>query len=287
MHRREYLKIMGAVVAPLLARPASSAANRKHFVPALCAYSFRDQLKDRSFSYEDLIRLGAESGARGIDLTTYWLPDTKDETLFRLKRAAYRLGVPIYTIGIRATMIQPTSDGRDAAVETVRHWLAVAEKLGAAHMRIFGGSVPKDATEDQAVEWAVETLKRCADESGNKGITLGIEDDGGITLDANRTLEIVRKTASPWAGINLDIGNFLTNGYTQSQICAPYATNVHMKVDVHIDGQPQPADWPRILGILGQAGYEGYLALEYELTVDPLVNVPKLMARLRDTIAAG
>ena len=286
MHRREYLKIMGAM-APLLARPASSAANRKHFVPALCAYSFRDQLNDRSISYEDLIRMAAESGAGGIDLTTYWLPDTKDETLFRLKRAAYRLGVPIYTIGIRATMVQATSDRRDAAVETVRQWLAVAEKLGAAHMRIFGGSVPKDATEDQAVEWAVETLKRCADESGKKGITLGIEDDSGITLDANRTLEIVRKTGSPWAGINLDIGNFRENGSKQAQMCAPYATNVHMKVDVHIDGQAQPADWPRILGILDQAGYEGYLALEYEVTVDPLVNVPKLLSRLRNTIAAG
>src|SRR5215472_6741699 len=115
MHRREYLKIMGAV-APLLARPASSAANRKHLVPALCAYSFRNQLKDRSLSYEDLIRVAAESGARGVDLTTYWLPDTKDETLFRLKRAAYRLGMPIYNLGIRATMIQPTSDRRDAEV---------------------------------------------------------------------------------------------------------------------------------------------------------------------------
>jgi sugar phosphate isomerase/epimerase len=276
---------MGAA-APLLARPVSSAAQRKHFVAAVCAYSFRDQFKDHSFSYEDLIRLAAESGAGGIDLTTYWL-DTKDETLFRLKRAAYRLGVSIYTIGIRATMVQPTPDRRDAAVETVRQWLGVAEKLGAAHMRIFGGSVPKGVTEDQAVEWAVETLKRCADESGKKGVTLGIEDDSGITLDANRTVEIIRKTGSPWAGINLDIGNFRENGYTQSQICARYATNVHMKVDIHIDRQPQPADWPRMLGILSQAGYEGYLALEYESTVDPLVNVPKLISRLRDTIAAG
>jgi hypothetical protein len=63
------------------------------FVPALCAYSFRDQLKDHPLSSEDLIRLAAESGAGGIDLTTCWLPDTKDETLFRLRRAAYRLGV--------------------------------------------------------------------------------------------------------------------------------------------------------------------------------------------------
>src|SRR6516164_5873324 len=109
MHRRNYLKIMSAGV-PLLGRPVSSAAQRKHFVAAVCAYSFRDQFKDHSFSYEDLIRLAAESGAGGIDLTTYWLPDTKDETLFRLKRAAYRLGVSIYTIGIRATMVQPTSD---------------------------------------------------------------------------------------------------------------------------------------------------------------------------------
>jgi len=46
------------------------------------------------------------------------------------------------------------------------------------------------------------------------------------------------------------------------------------------------ADWPRVLSILGAAGYKGYLALEYEEETDPVNVVPKLIAKMRDTIAA-
>jgi sugar phosphate isomerase/epimerase len=285
MHRRQYLKSLAALACPL---PASAATPGKpRFHPAICAYSFRDPLKAGTFTYADLIRMAADTGADGVDLTTYWLADTNDQTLFALKKLAYRSGISIYTIGIRARMAQPTPELQGAEVDLVRKWLDVAERLGAGHIRIFGGAVPKGATEDQAVAWAVETLKRCAAEAAKKGITLGIEDDGGITTNADRTVEIFKKTDSPWVGINLDIGNFPDDGYAQIEMCAPYATNVHFKTAVHVNRRAVPADWPRVLKILGAAGYQGYLALEYEETDDPLANVPKLIAKMREAIRAA
>ena len=257
---------------------------KARFRPAICAYSFRKQLEDKSMTYADVVRMAAETGADGVDLTSYWLPDTEDKTLFPLKRLAYKSSISIYSVGIRARMAQPTPELQAAEVETVRKWLEVAQRLGAGHIRIFGGAVPKGSTEDQAVLWAVETLKRCAEEAGKKGITLGVEDDGGITTTAERTVEIVTKAASPWVGINLDVGNFVDDAYQQIELCAPYATNVHFKSHVQIDHKRQDADWPRILGILGKSGYRGYLAIEYELTEEPRVVVPKLVSKLRDVI---
>jgi L-ribulose-5-phosphate 3-epimerase len=286
MHRRHCLQTLaGATLASLPARAWGESKGR--FRAAICAYSFRNQLQSGSLTYEGLIRMAAELGADGVDLTTYWLRDTNDDTLFALKRAAYRSGISLYNIGIRARMAQPTAPLQAAEVETVRKWLDVAERLGASHMRIFGGAVPKGATEDQAVAWAVETLKRSADEAAKKGITLGVEDDGGITTNADRTVEIVKKAGSPWVGINLDIGNFPDDAYAQIEMCAPYATNVHCKADVHVERKSQPADWPRVLKILGAAGYQGYLALEYESTDDPMTMVPKLIGKMREVIRAA
>jgi sugar phosphate isomerase/epimerase len=283
MHRRDWMK---SVTAATLALPCTSVASegKGRFRPAICAYSFRNQLKKGSMTYADLIRMAADLGADGVDLTAYWLADTSDQTLFPLKKLAYRSGIAIYTIGIGASMARPTPELQDAEVETVRKWLAAAEKLGASHMRVFGGDVPKGATEEQAVAWSVETLKRCAEEAGKKGITLGVEDDGGITTNADRTVEIVKKADSPWVGINLDVGNFPSDAYAQIEMCAPYATNVHFKSQVHLDHKSQPADWPRILQILGGGGYHGYLALEYESEDDPLTAVPKLVSRMREVI---
>ncbi len=284
MRRRDCLKLISAAT---LASPLSRAAAVKgRFRPAICAYSFRTQLAAKSMTYADVIRMAADLGADGVDLTTYWLGDSGDEALFALKKLAYRSSIAIYTIGIRARMAQPTADLQAAEVEKVRQWLGAAEKLGASHIRVFGGAVPKGATEDQAVAWAVETLKRSADAAAQKGITLGLEDDGGITTTARRTVEIVEKTGSPWVGINLDVGNFVDDAYHQIEMCAPYATNVHFKSEVHVERQGQTVDAGRVLAILGKAGYRGYLAVEYEAADDPLTGVPRLISQLRAAIRA-
>jgi L-ribulose-5-phosphate 3-epimerase len=284
MDRRQYFKSLAAAAALAAAAPSARAAAKGRFRPAICAYSFRNQLKAGTMTYADIVRMVADLGADGIDLTTYWFADTNDETLFAQKKLAYRSSVAIYTIGVRVRLAQPTAELQAAELETVRKWVDVAEKLGASHIRVFGGAIPKGATEDQAVAWAVETLKRATDVAGKKGIILGVEDDGGITTNADRTVEIVKKAASPWAGINLDIGNFPDDGYTQIEMCAPYATNVHFKTAVHVNKQKQPADWPRVLRILGAAGYKGYLSLEYEEEEDPATIVPKLIGKMKETI---
>jgi sugar phosphate isomerase/epimerase len=283
MDRRQWLTALSAaVIAGRGLHGRAPEAGR--FRTAVCAYSFRKSLQDKSFTYTDLIRFAADLGADGIDLTTYWLPDTSDQTLFGLKRLAYRSGVALYSIGIRAHMAQPTPELQAAEVATVRKWLDVAERLGASHMRIFGGALPKGATEDQAVAWAVETLKRAAEEAGKQGITLGVEDDGGITTNADRTVEIVKKADSPWVGINLDIGNFPDDGYRQIEMCAPYATNVHFKSEVHVAKKAEPTDVGRVLEILAKAAYRGYLALEYEAAGDPRIEVPRLISQMRQAM---
>ncbi len=286
MLRRDCLK--GLTAIPLLAnvRAQAAAIPEGRFHPAICAYSFRNQLRDKSMTYADVIRMAADARASGVDLTAYWLPDTTDETLFALKKLAYRSGVALYNVGIRARMAQPTRELQIAETEMVSKWLDVAVKLGASHVRVFGGAVPKGATEQQAIAWAVETLKRCAEQAGRRGITLGLEDDGGITTNAAPTLDIITKTGSPWVGVNLDVGNFPDDAYRQIGMCAPLATNVHFKTQVHFNGASQPADWARILKILGGAGYRGYLALEYEAETNPTAAVPELIAKMRAAIAA-
>ena len=85
MHRRDWMK---TVAAATLALPDTSVAaeSKGRFRPAICAYSFRNQLKSGSMTYADLIHMAADLGADGVDLTTYWLADTSDETLYPLKK---------------------------------------------------------------------------------------------------------------------------------------------------------------------------------------------------------
>jgi hypothetical protein len=53
---------------------------------------------------------------------------------------------------------------------------------------------------------------------------------------------------------------------------------------VHVDRRGEAPDDGRILGILGKAGYHGYLALEYEASGNPLTEVPRLISKMRAAI---
>ncbi|MBM3725030.1 MAG: sugar phosphate isomerase/epimerase [Acidobacteria bacterium] len=280
MNRRDLLKLIPA--AGLAAPGLEMAKSGKcRLLPAICAYSFREPLGKKQMTYDDIVHLAQDLDIPGLDLTVYWFPNTTDSFLLPLRRLAYRSGIEIYSISVRTDLCKPTREGRDAEVETIRGWVDVANKLGASHIRIFGGNVPKGSTEDQASDWVVEILKRASEYSGARGVILGLENHGGITSEASRIVDMVKRVDSPWVGINLDTGNFVRNAYQQIEACLPYAVNAQYKVEIRDDaGQRQDADWDRLARMFAKASYRGYFALEYEEREDPRVATPPLLAKL-------
>ncbi|HBY58729.1 MAG TPA: sugar phosphate isomerase/epimerase [Solibacterales bacterium] len=278
MNRRSLLKGLPLALYPRL----SMAAGKARLKSALCAYSYRDALEKKTMTYEDLVRVAVETGIEGLDLTVYWFPDTSDAFLLPLKRAAFRAGVEIYSISVRSEMTRAEAARRDKEVADLKGWIDVAAKLGAGHVRVFGGNVPKGSTEEQAVPWVVETLGRAGEYAGSRGVILGLENHGGITARAERIVEIVKKTGSPWVAVNLDTGNFEKDVYRQIEMLVPYAANVQVKAEMRDEaGTRVPQDWDRVAKMLAAAGYQGYLALEYEASEDARTAVPRLLGRLK------
>lgn len=236
-------------------------------------------------TYEDLIRIAVDTGTDGIDMTVYWLPSTSDDYLLALRRLAYRNRVEIYSIGTGVRLAQPTPDLRQQQLDELKKWLDVAQRVGATHVRVFGGDKPAGATLDEAIGFAAETLKRGADLAGARGLILGVEDDGGITDFAKDTIEIVKRADSPWAGMNLDIGNFRPPAvYDQIEVSIPYAVSTHVKTTVALDdGKTRaPMDFDRVFRMFAAHGFRGYMGLEYEASGDPSTEVPAYLRRLRE-----
>ena len=248
----------------------------------LVAYSFRKQFDAKTMTYEALIRYIADLGLDGMDTTAYWFPDTSDQFLSSLRRTAYKNAVSLYSVAARVRLCQPTAEKQRDEVENAKKWLDIAQKLGAGHLRVFGGSVPKGATEAQAMAWAGEVLKPAAEYASTKGVIIGIEDDGGLSTTAEQTLALVKLADSPWVGMNLDTGNFPKNGYAQVAMCLPYAVSTHVKTKISLpDGGKEKADWDRLIGMFAKAAYKGFISLEYEDTTPPEQAIPGLAAELR------
>lgn len=275
MRRRSFLTAAAAAAAtPLYAKPRLRTA--------ICAYSFRKELQGKTLTYEDLVRRCVDWDVDGLDLTVYWFPSTGPEFTLPMRRLAYKLGVELYSISVRSELTRAEPEKRDAEVASLEKWVDVANALGASHIRVFGGTVPKGSTEDQAVPWVVECLKRASDKAAKTGVILGLENHGGITTRAERIIEIVKKVDSPWVQVNMDTGNFRSDVFQQIDMVLPYAANVQVKVEMAgDDGKRVKQDWAKIVEMLAKAEYKGYLALEYEAAEPALQAVPALMAKLR------
>jgi len=116
------------------------------------------------------------------------------------------------------------------------------------------------------------TLKRAAEYAGARGLILGVEDDGGITDFAKDTIEIIKRADSPWAGMNLDIGNFGLRLCTIRSKCrSPMrsAPTVKPRWRSTMAKTRAPFDLDRVFRMFAAHGFRGYMGLEYEASADP------------------
>jgi sugar phosphate isomerase/epimerase len=257
---------------------------------SLAAYSFRDQLQPPhggtpSMDLFQFIDFCAEHGCDGAELTSYYFPpEVSDDFLLKVRRHAHLRGVTVSGTAVGNDFCHPAGAKRDAEQKSVHDWIRKAAVLGAPHIRVFAGAA-HGQPEATARALCVEALEQAADVAGRYGIFLGVENHGGIVSEAGQLVELVQAVKSPWVGVNLDTGNFHTaDPYADLARCAPYAVNVQFKGQIQARGQKEAhdADVPRVFGILREARYQGWVALEYEMAPDPLKQVPVLLRQMRD-----
>lgn len=307
LSRRRFLGA-AALAAGAAIRPGVRAVEPfAHAGPArlrlsLAAYSFRDFLRDqpngrppkgaetRPMDLPGFLDFCAEHGCDGAELTAYYFPkDITPEFLIGLRRHAFLRGVSVSGSAVGNTFTLPAGLRRDREIADVKRWIGHARILGAPHIRVFAGGL-EGQTVAEARKNCIAALEECGEAAGKAGVFLGIENHGGIVAEAADLLEIVRAVRSPWVGINLDSGNFHSEDpYADLARCAPYAVNVQVKVEIHRRGaaKAEPSDLRRVVRILREARYQGWVALEYESAEDPYVAVPRHLRAIAEAMREG
>jgi sugar phosphate isomerase/epimerase len=300
LSRREWLQRTalaltagGGVLAsprPAGAIPPIGRTRPSHLKLSIAAYSYRQYLTGHPPKIDlfDFVNLAADMALDGVEPTSYYFPpDVTTEYLNRLKLHAFTLGLDISGTAVGNNFCLPPGPKRDEQIESVRRWIDRAAELDAPVIRIFAGNVPRGATEEQAIGWAIEGIKAVLPHAARRGIVLALENHGGITGTPEQVLNLVKAIDAPNFGVNLDTGNFRGNDqYAQFAQLAPYAYNVQVKTELHRSGShdKEEADLARIIAILREARYSGYVVLEYEADEDPMKAIPKYIKTLRQLI---
>jgi sugar phosphate isomerase/epimerase len=238
-------------------------------------------------TFEDFLLKAVEMGLPAVDMTVYYLRSTDLEYLHALRSLAYKHALALSGVACAASMVQADTPKRTEVVNQIKKWVDVTDALGTSHLRVFGGKLPEGSTMQQGVDSIIESMKIACDYAGKKGISLGLENHSGITQSADICLEVMDNVNSPYAGINLDITNFIPtatqDAYAQIAACLPYASgNIHIR-DVFYDHTP--VDMGRVWQMFARAGYQGYVSAEYEQTfpesLPPETGVPKLVEEIK------
>jgi sugar phosphate isomerase/epimerase len=253
---------------------------------SLAGYSYRNLLTGNppKLTLEDFLADCAAMGLEGTEPTAYYFPrDVTPEYLRRLKHLAFRLGLDISGTAVGNDFCHPPGPKRNEQLAMVKRWIEYAEILGAPVIRIFSGSPKAGQSADEAHRLAVEGIEECCEHAGRHGVFLALENHGGLTATADGMLRLVRDVKSPWFGVNFDSGNFQgEDPYAELEKIAPYALNVQIKVTVSgPGGKRRKSDYARLKKMLVEAGYRGYIVLEYEEEEDPRIACPRHMDEIR------
>ena len=178
----------------------------------------------------------------------------------------------------------PDAGRRTKAVERHYPWVEAAKFLGCHSIRVNARS--KGSPEEQA-KLVTDGLRRLAQFGASAGMGVIVENHGGLSSNGQWLSSIIKAVNLPNCGTLPDFGNFTDyDRYQGVQELMPFAKGVSAKShDFDPQGNETHTDYRKMLKIVLDAGFHGYLGVEYEgsKTSEPngIRATKKLLERVR------
>jgi sugar phosphate isomerase/epimerase len=179
--------------------------------------------------------------------------------------------------------------GQPSRADDVRHakeWVEVAAKLGAPVLRVFAGPEQSGERWETVASRMAADLREVADHGRRFGVLIGVQNHGDMLKTADQTIRIVEMVDSEWFGVIVDTGYFMTDDpYVDIAKVVPYAVNFQVKESPFGKESPIRTNLKRLVRIVRDGGYRGYLPIETlslpNRPYDPKKLVPAFLAELR------
>ncbi len=236
-----------------------------------------------------------EYGITAVEYVNQFYKDKKgdDATLKDLKQRADDNGVKSVLIMVDGEGALGDADEkkRQQAIENHYRWVEWAKFLGCHSIRVNAQS---SGSYWEQVARAADGLRKLSEFGATHGISVIVENHGGLSSNGAWLAEVMRKADHPGCGTLPDFGNFRVAGpkitYDRYQGVAdlmPFAKGVSAKThDFDEVGNEIHTDYRKMLPIVLSFGYRGYIGTEYEGSKLSEADGIKATKKLLETVRA-
>ena len=204
-------------------------------------------------------------------VNTFYFGKVKNQSYIKeLKKVADGEGVSsqIIMCDDEGDLGDPDSLRRKKAVENHFKWVGMARYLGCHSIRVNARS--RGSYEEQ-MKLAADGIRQLCEFSDPYDINVLVENHGGLSSDAQWLIGVMERVDHPNAGTLPDFGNFnISEGnsydrYKGVRELMPRAKAVSAKsYDFDERGNETTIDFFRMINIVREAEYNGFIGIEYE-----------------------
>ncbi len=253
---------------PGLAGASQERTMKKSFEISLAAWSVHKLFYAGKLKQIDMPKLcRQEFDISGLELVNSFFPSPQYGYCKSLLKRAADHGVKILLIMCdgEGDMAHPDKGERRQAVRNHRKWIDVAAVLGCHSIRCNSGSgKPGDA---DAIARCAESFAELVEYARGDKINVIIENHGGLSSHPESLVAVMKKVNDPLFGTLPDFGNFPdgVDRYEAVGAMMPYAKAVSAKCyDFDAEGDETRIDYTKMMRIVLDSGYRGWVGIEYE-----------------------
>lgn len=225
-----------------------------------------------------------ELGIDGIEYVNQFFFDKAKDTAYlsELKNRCDSEGVEslIIMCDLEGQLGSPDAAERQQTVENHYRWIDAAKYLGCHAIRVNAAST---GTYEEQQQYASEGLRSLAEYAGQAEIDVLVENHGGLSSNGEWLAGVMKMADHPRVGTLPDFGNFCIkrqmpspenpttecleeyDRYKGVSELMPYAKAVSAKThDFNEAGEETHTDYEKMMRLVLDAGYRGYVGIEYE-----------------------
>ena len=298
MDRRRFLKTISYITGGLtLSGLYPFNKNKKPFKISLAEWSLHRALFSGNLDHLDFCKIAkTEFDISAIEyVNTFFFEQARNKLYLKeMKTRADDTGVSSLLIMCdkEGNLGNPDEKSRTTAIENHYKWVEAAKYLGCHSIRVNARS--SGAYEEQ-LELAADGLRQLTKFGADHEINVIVENHGGLSSNGEWLSEVLRKVDHPMCGTLPDFGNFNLGDdrwydrYKGIKELMPFAKAVSAKsheFDSH--GNEINTDYYKMMKIVLNAGYDGFVGIEYEGSLlgemEGIQATKDLLVKVRDSI---